>query len=158
MAPMMVKFNRRWTGAILAVGLLAIGVLFSTSGSDFEQEEVPLQEDAQLLARAQQVIRNGNSVLLRDITGGDWDRVDVFPGPSLRESVESTVNAPIDMPDIYNNESGGIVVFTKGDTVQRAVDLLPYPFDGHGGTYGPNVTVARPNPNASWLKFTDTPR
>lgn len=34
-----------------------------------EQEEVPLQEDPQLLTRAQQVIRSGDSLALREITG-----------------------------------------------------------------------------------------
>lgn len=109
---------------------------------------IVLQEDPQLLTRAQQVIRDGNSMPLREITGGDWDRVYVFPGPSTREFIETTVEAPIEMPDIYNHDRGGILVFAKGDTVQRAVALRPYPFDGNGGTYGPNVTVARPNPHA----------
>lgn len=101
------------------------------------------------------VIRSGDTVRLREIAEGDWDRVHVFPGTSLRESVENTVSAPIDMPAVYNHEGGGILVFAKGATVQRAVELLPYPFDGNGGTYGPDVTVARPTPQAGWLKFGD---
>lgn len=117
-----------------------------------------MQEDAQLLTRAQQVIQDGDSVPLRDITGGDWDRVYVFPGPATREFVESTVDAPIDMPAIYNHENGGIIVFVKGDAVQRAVTLRPYPFDGNSGNYGPNAIATRPGPQANWLKLTDSSR
>lgn len=137
-------------------GLLTIGVFFLACGNNGEGAQgVPLQEDATLLTRAQQVIRDGTSVPLRKIAGGDWDRVYVFPGPSTQEFIETTVDAPIDMPDIYQHDRGGIVVFAKGDTVQRAVTLRPYPFDGNAGTYGPNVTVARPSPHATWLRLTD---
>lgn len=118
--------------------------------------DISLQEDVQLLTRAQQAIEDGVPVPLRKITGGDWDRIYVFPGPSTREFIETTVDAPIDMPDIYNHDRDGIIVFKKGDTVQRAVALRPYPFDGNAGTYGPGVTAARPNPYATWLKLTDS--
>jgi len=159
MAPTMARFNRRRPGVTWVVGLLTIGVIFSACGNDVGNDKgVSLQEDAQLLTRAQQVIRDGDSVPLREIAGDDWDRVHLFPGLSTREFVETTVDAPIDMPDIYNYDNGGIVVFVKGDTVQRVVTLRPYPFDGNAASYGPNVTAARPSPNASWLKLTDPPR
>lgn len=116
-----------------------------------------MRQDPQLVEYAQQAIRNGETVPLREIVGGEWDRVHMFPGPTTQEFVENVIDASIDMPDIHE---GGIVVFMRGGTVERAVEVLPYPFDGNGGSYGPNV-VATPMPgtgSARWLRLSEEPQ
>ncbi len=67
--------------------LIAVALLVSGCGSD----GIPLREEPQLLARAQQVIRDGGGpVLFRELAGGDWDRVQVFPGPPRCNSSSPT--------------------------------------------------------------------
>lgn len=104
------------------------------------------------------LLLDGRRVPLRQITGGDWDTVHVFPGGTLRESVQERVGATIDIPYIYQNEGGGLMVFVKQGTVQRAVALLPWPFDGNLRTFGPNVTATpMPSSNSGWLRLTEQP-
>ena len=138
---------RSWTAPLLVAA-------FFLSACGDSDKRVGLQQDPQLVEHAQQAIRNGETVPLRQITGGDWDQVHVFPGPTTQEFVKNTVGTVIDMPDIYE---GGMVVFMKGGMVERAVEALPYPFDGNGGSYGPNA-LATPMPadgKASWLRLSE---
>lgn len=139
-------------GVLLGVSVL----LLSCQNSDGGSGEVPLREGGQLLVHAQQVIRSGEAVPLREIAEGDWDRVYAFPGESSKEFVESTVGGRVDMPEIYNNSRGGIVVFVKGSEVLRAVELRPYPFDGNRRSYGRNVIAKRPHTEAAWLRLMES--
>ncbi|MGH3904845.1 MAG: hypothetical protein ACRDTE_11745 [Pseudonocardiaceae bacterium] len=132
--------------------LIAVVVIVSGCGSD----GIPLREDPQLLARAQQVIRDGGGpVLFRELAGGDWDRVHVFPGPPSLELIESDLGARIAVSGSYTPDDGGVIVFTNNGVVQRAVRLEPYPFDGDLASYGRHVIVQRPHPGAGSLEFVD---
>lgn len=139
---------------LTVLALIQIVVLV-TSGCG--GDGIALREDPQLVARAAQVARDGGPpVLFRELAGGDWDRVHVFPGPPPLEVVESEIGAQLDVSGTYTPyEDGGVLVFTKNGVVQRAVRLEPYPFDGDGGSYGRTVLVARPHPNARSLEFID---
>ncbi|MGH3814860.1 MAG: hypothetical protein ACRDUV_20845 [Pseudonocardiaceae bacterium] len=135
--------------------LALIPIVLVTSGCG--HGGIALREDPHLVARAQQVTRDGGPpVLFRELTGGDWDRVQVFPGPPPLELLESDIGARLDVSGTYTPyEDGGVLVFTKTDAVQRAVRLEPYPFDGDRASYGRNVLVARPHPGARSLEFID---
>lgn len=131
-----------------------IPILLLTSGCG--HSGTPLRDDPHLVARAQQVARDGDPVLFRELTGGDWDRVHVFPGPPPLELLESGIGAQFDVSGTYTPyEDGGVLVFTKNGAVQRAIRLEPYPFDGDRASYGRNVLVARPHPSARSLEFID---
>lgn len=154
MAPTMARCDGKGVRRSWMVSLLMVSLFFPAC--DGSEEGISLQKDPRLMERAQQAIRNGVAVPLRQITEGEWDRVHVFPGPTTQESVTSIIGATVDMPDIH---PGGIVVFMKGNTVERAVEVLPYPFDGNGGSYGTNV-IATPMPtgdDARWLRLTEEP-
>lgn len=113
-----------------------------------------MRADTHLLQRAQQVIQQGSDpVLFREIAGGGWDRVHVFPGPPDPQIIENAFDISFDVAEPYAlYRRGGLLT---GGLVTRAVLLVPYPFDGNGASYGPNATVSRPHPNAQWLRFTD---
>lgn len=138
---------------LLLVALAVVVLVVSTCGGD----AVPLRGDAQLLQRAQQVIREGTDpVLFRTIAPGDWDRVHVFPGPPDPQIIEDVFDISLDVAKPYARyHRGGILIFATGGLVTRAVLLEPSPFDGNGGSYGPSVTVSRAHPDAESLSFTD---
>ncbi|MGH4012798.1 MAG: hypothetical protein ACRDSL_02430 [Pseudonocardiaceae bacterium] len=137
-----------------AVGSALIAVVLVVSGCG--SGGIPLREDPQLLARAQQVIRDGAPVSFRELAGGDWDRVHVFPGPPSLHLIESDLGAAIVVSGSYTPyDDGGVIVFTKRGVVQRAVRLEPYPFDGDRGSYGRHVLVQRPHSGAGSLELVD---
>lgn len=143
-------YPRVQPSAVLA--LIAVMLAVPGCGGD----GIPLREDPQLQARAAQVARNGGPVLFRDLAGGDWDRVRVFPGPPPLELVEADIGAQLDVSGTYTPyEDGGVLIFTKDGTVQRAVRLESHPFNGDRGSYSRTVLVARPHPNARSLEFID---
>ncbi|MFC9251913.1 hypothetical protein [Amycolatopsis thailandensis] len=150
MAPTTAEHRRAQVFSRLAATLATATFLLTACGGE---EGIAVHQDPQLLERAQQAIRAGQTVPLRSIAQGDWDRVHVFPGPTTRDSVEQAVGADIEMPDIHE---GGIVVFLKGGRIERVTELVPYPFDGNGGSYGPDVVAApMPATNPGWLRLSE---
>jgi hypothetical protein len=134
--------------------LALVAVMLAASGCG--GGGIPVREDPLLQTRAAQATRDGGPVLFRELAGGDWDRVQAFPGPPSRELVEAEIGAPLEVSGTYTPyDDGGIIVFSKNGAAQRAVRLQPYPFDGHLGSYGRGVLVARPHPEARSLEFLD---
>jgi len=114
---------------------------------------VVLEEDADLAAKLEQVVRDGRAVPLREVTGGDWDRVYILPGENTQDYVEEKVGGPVDMDGIneYGNEHGGIVVLKRGSEIQRAVSFEDFPFRSDFGTFGAQVVAERQSPGAQRL-------
>lgn len=83
-----------------------------------------MTEDEQLSARLQELRQDGGSVLLQDLTGGDWDEVYISPEPVSRNFVEKQVGGSVDMEDEFI-QRGNVLVFLKDDTVQRATYITP---------------------------------
>lgn len=96
-----------------------------------------LIEDTDLEAKKDELFRTHGSALLRDLTGGDWDRVYAVTADT-RAKVEAFVGAPVEMEPIFT-ERGSILVFMKDGSVQRAAYIRGYlPPDG---VYSPAVRL-----------------
>ncbi len=100
-----------------------------------------LTEDEKLSAQLEQLWEQGGSVLFRDLTGGDWDRVYISPEPVSREFVEKQVGAPVPMQDVFT-QRGNVLVFLKDDAVRRATFITPNLL--RDGMYGPGVRLRAP--------------
>jgi hypothetical protein len=83
-----------------------------------------LTEDEQLSARLQELRQTGGSVLFRELTGDDWDKVYISPEPVSRDFVEKQVGASVDMEDEFT-QRGHVLVFLKDNTVQRTTFVTP---------------------------------
>lgn len=117
---------------------------------------VPLEENTALEAKLQQVIRENRTIPLRQITGGDWDRVHILPGQNTQDYVEQKVGPGIDLSGAYTygTEDGGIIVFTRGNTIRRAIDVDDLPFHSDYATYGSRV-IASPPEQGNYLELTE---
>jgi hypothetical protein len=115
------KWLRRvlWGVLLVAVPVLAVvGLLAYVGGGPFEPH---LSEDKTLSAQLNDLWRKGGSAPLRDLAGGSWDRVYVYQQEYLgREQVEREVGAPVEMEDTFSEQGASVLVFVKGDSVQRA--------------------------------------
>ncbi|MFY1637417.1 hypothetical protein ACN27F_29805 [Solwaraspora sp. WMMB335] len=139
----------------LALLLAAVTGLAGSAGcaQAGEGDQVTLRKDPQLSEQLQQVQQGGEPRLLRDMTGGDWDRVHIFPEPVSREYVERAVGTSIEMGSFFSTR-GHILVFMKDGQVQRAIyttpnNLIP-------GEYGPRVSIrSRPEPGSAKLDVVD---
>lgn len=83
-----------------------------------------MTEDEQLSAQLRDLRQNGGSVLFRELTGGDWDKVYISPEPVSRDFVEKQVGAPVEMEEEFT-QRGHVLVFMKDDEVQRATYVSP---------------------------------
>ncbi|MFC0112991.1 hypothetical protein [Kibdelosporangium aridum] len=97
-----------------------------------------MTEDVNLSKQLADLRQNGGSVLLRDLTGGDWDKVYISPEPVSRDLVEKEVGAKVDMEDVFM-QRGNILVFMKDSSVQRATFITPNLL--RDGTYGADVKL-----------------
>ena len=111
--------------------------------------------DQEAMARAEQIARDGSSARLGDVFSGDWDRAHVFPGLGTREHAEEVVGSSLDIPSIYQEEYGGIVVLTLDGEVQQVLELNPFPFLANGGTWRPDARVAKAWPDQPVLRIGD---
>ncbi len=146
MAKMAHQVTRR-AGLLAALGMTLLAACRAHEG-------VPVHEDAELSAKIQQVQLNGGSVRLRDLTGGDWDTVFIFPDPVSRRLVEQTIGAPIDMGHVASG--GHVLVFTKAGLVQRATFTMPDNLIH--GTFSDRVLLrARPEPGSTVLEVVEGP-
>jgi hypothetical protein len=127
----------------LALGILALATaMVMACGS----EGIPLQEDTSLSSKIQRLQREGGSAKLKDLTGGDWDRVIIFSEPVTREYVEEKVGAQIDMGQFFATK-GQILVFSKGGEVQRAIFTVPNNLID--GDYSGNLRISTRQPPGS---------
>lgn len=141
----MVRTITRWVGLL---ALLAISLLMACGSKG-----VPVQEDAVLSAKIQDLQRTGGSARLRDLTGGDWDTVHIFPDPVSRDYVEEKVGAPIDMGH-FSSSKGHILVFMKDGRVQRAAFTVPNNLVE--GRYSDKVVLrTREQPGSAVLEVVD---
>ncbi|WP_157103763.1 DUF6973 domain-containing protein [Nocardia harenae] len=87
-----------------------------------------LAADPELAAKLVDLRKSRGSALLRDLTGGDWDRVYILTAHT-RARVEAFVGAPVEMEPVFTPQVR-ILVFTKGGTVQRATYVAAAPPEG----------------------------
>ncbi|MEV6338928.1 hypothetical protein AB0M12_29955 [Nocardia vinacea] len=109
-----------WGVFLLAVPVLAVvGLLIYTSGSPLQPK---LSQDEKLSTQLNDLWRRGGSTMLRDLAGGDWDRVYVYHQEYLgRDEVERDIGARVEMEDTFaRGRSASVLVFLKGADVQRA--------------------------------------
>jgi hypothetical protein len=87
-------------------------------GGPFEPHS---SQDKTLSAQLNDLWRKGGSAPLRDLAGGSWDRVYVYQQNHLgREQVEREVGAPVEMEDTFSKRGASVLVFARGNGVQRA--------------------------------------
>ncbi|RSM75866.1 hypothetical protein DMH04_37695 [Kibdelosporangium aridum] len=111
------------------------GFLTAACGTDGGEK---LTKDENLSKQLADLRQKGGSVLLRDLTGGDWDKVYISPEPASRDLVEKEVGAKVDMEDVFI-QRGNILVFMKDGAVQRATFITPNLL--RDGTYGADVKL-----------------
>lgn len=124
------------------------------AGCGAESRGLALTEDIELSARIAEVQRTGGTARLRDLTGGEWDRVRVFQEPVSREYVEHDLDERLDMPEFFATR-GHILVFFEDDEIQRVVYTTPNNLTP--GSYGPEATLKAPETNAERLLVSDRP-
>ncbi|MGK8522356.1 hypothetical protein ACRS6B_12730 [Nocardia asteroides] len=105
-----------WVDVPLISGLYTADVELRAPGYprylEFVEPRPPgphLIEDTDLEAKKDELFRTHGSALLRDLTGGDWDRVYVVTADT-RAKVEAFVGASVEMEPIFT-ERGRILVF-----------------------------------------------
>ncbi|WP_024799658.1 hypothetical protein [Nocardia sp. BMG51109] len=114
-----------WVSVPLPAGVHSVAVTVTAPGYpaylEFDEPEPAgphLVADIELESRLDGLVRARGTALLRDLTGGDWDRVYILTA-NARASVEEFVGAPVEMESVFTHE-GSILVFRAGDAVQRA--------------------------------------
>ncbi|WP_280248113.1 hypothetical protein [Nocardia abscessus] len=148
------KWLRRvlWGALLVAVPVLAmVGLLAYVGGGPFEPH---LSQDEKLSAQLNDLWRKGGSAPLRDLASEEWDRVYVYQQEYLgREQVEREVGAPVEMEDTFSKQGASVLVFVKGDSVQRAawveVPLI-------SGIYTADVELRAPG-YPRYLEFAEPP-
>ncbi|MGY1899407.1 hypothetical protein [Nocardia gipuzkoensis] len=131
--------------------LAVVGLLAYVGGGPFEPH---LSQDEKLSAQLNDLWRKGGSAPLRDLASGEWDRVYVYQQEYLgREQVEREVGAPVEMEDTFSKQGASVLVFVKGDSVQRAawveVPLI-------SGIYTADVELRAPG-YPRYLEFAEPP-
>ncbi|MGW0251373.1 hypothetical protein ACWDYH_32570 [Nocardia goodfellowii] len=129
-----------WGVLLLSIPLLAVIAVLVYLARPFDSR---LGEDEKLTGQLNELWRSGGSKPVRDLVGGDWDRVYVFQQEYLgRTEVERQVGTRVEMEDTFVRGRGAsVLVFLKGNDVWRAtwVDIWLHP-----GTYTADVVVRAP--------------
>ncbi|WP_063046898.1 hypothetical protein [Nocardia pseudovaccinii] len=114
-----------WVDVPLLSGVYTAAVTLTAPGYpkylEFNEPEPTgphLVADTELEAKLRELVRTRGTSLLRDLTGGDWDRVYILTA-NTRARVEEFVGAPVEMEPVFTHQ-GSILVFRDGDAVQRA--------------------------------------
>ncbi|NUS43351.1 MAG: hypothetical protein HOQ24_06660 [Mycobacteriaceae bacterium] len=107
------------------------------------QDSAPsLVDDWQLENALSAFSAAGGTTPLRDVTGGDWDRIFVARQGTTRVELTAIVGSPLEMEHTYRFP-GNVLVFLKGPRVQRAVRLTPPGTLDRAtqGMFGPDVRL-----------------
>ncbi|WP_433599746.1 hypothetical protein ACQPXH_29635 [Nocardia sp. CA-135953] len=114
-----------WVDVPLQSGVYTAAVTLAAPGypkylefTDPEPTGPRLVADPELEAKLRELVRTRGQAQLRDLTGGDWDRVYVLTA-NTRARVEEFVGATVEMEPVFTRQTS-ILVYRKSDAVQRA--------------------------------------
>ncbi|MFC8529630.1 hypothetical protein [Nocardia sp. NPDC057227] len=124
-----------WVDVPLTSGVYTSEVTLTAPGypkylelRDPEPSGSRLTADPELAAKLVDLTKSRGTALLRDLTGGDWDRVYILTAHT-RARVEEYVGSPVEMEPVFTPQAR-ILVFTRGGTVQRATYVAGSPPEG----------------------------
>ncbi len=119
-----------WADVPLLSGVYTAAVTLTAPGYpkylefiDPEPAGPHLVVDTELEMKLEGLVRTRGTALLRDLTD-DWDRVYILTA-NTRARMEEFVGAPVEMEPVFTHQSS-ILVFRKGDVVQRATFILGF--------------------------------